>query len=81
MVATHTASPRVIPLGCNGRPAQKSAREIGDCVPRSLPSLNVVAVSFFPLIRFYLVFLLLLPALALHWTFKCLDPQQRGRAE
>jgi hypothetical protein len=37
------------------------------------PSLNVVAVSFFSLIRFYLVFLLLSPTLALHWTFKCLD--------
>jgi len=36
-------------------------------------SLNVVAVSFFLLIRFYLVFLLLAPALALHWTFKRLD--------
>jgi hypothetical protein len=36
-------------------------------------SLNVVAVSFFSLIRFYLVFLLLSPALALHWTLKRLD--------
>jgi len=36
-------------------------------------SLNVVAVSFFSLIRFYLVFLLLSPAFALHWTLKRLD--------
>jgi hypothetical protein len=33
-------------------------------------SLNVVVVSFFALIRFYLVFILLAPALALHWTLK-----------
>ena len=33
-------------------------------------SLNVVVMEFFVLIRFYLVFILLTPALALHWTLK-----------
>ena len=33
-------------------------------------SLNVVVMEFFVLIRFYLVFILLAPALALHWTLK-----------
>jgi hypothetical protein len=33
-------------------------------------SLNVVVTEFFVLIRFYLVFILLAPALALHWTLK-----------
>ena len=33
-------------------------------------SLNVVVIEFFVLIRFYLVFILLAPALALHWTLK-----------
>jgi hypothetical protein len=33
-------------------------------------SLNVIVVSFFALIRFYLVFILLAPALALHWTLR-----------
>jgi hypothetical protein len=33
-------------------------------------SLNVVVTEFFVLIRFYLVFILLPPALALHWTLK-----------
>ena len=33
-------------------------------------SLNVVIMNFFGLIRFYLVFILLAPALALHWTLK-----------
>lgn len=36
-------------------------------------SLNVIVVSFFVLIRFYLVFILLAPALALHWTLKRLN--------
>ncbi len=36
-------------------------------------SLNVLTVSFLTLIRFYLVFVLLAPALALHWTLKRLD--------
>jgi hypothetical protein len=36
-------------------------------------SLNVVVVGFFVLIRFYLVFILLAPALALHWTLKRLN--------
>ena len=34
------------------------------------PSLNLVVVGFFTLVRFYLVFVLLAPALALHWTLK-----------
>ena len=33
-------------------------------------SLNVVVMEFFVLIRFYLVFILLAPALAFHWTLK-----------
>ena len=33
-------------------------------------SLNAIVVSFFALIRFYLIFILLAPALALHWTLK-----------
>lgn len=33
-------------------------------------SLHVLVMSFFGLIRFYLVFILLTPALALHWTLK-----------
>jgi len=33
-------------------------------------SLNVVVMEFFVLIRFYLVFILLAPVLALHWTLK-----------
>jgi hypothetical protein len=33
-------------------------------------SLNAIVVGFFVLIRFYLVFILLAPALALHWTLK-----------
>jgi hypothetical protein len=33
-------------------------------------SLNVVVMEFFVLIRFYLVFILLAPASALHWTLK-----------
>ena len=33
-------------------------------------SLDVLTMSFFGLIRFYLVFILLAPALALHWTLK-----------
>ena len=37
------------------------------------PSLNLVITGFFMLIRFYLVFALLAPALALHWTLKRLD--------
>ena len=37
------------------------------------PSLNLVITDFFMLIRFYLVFALLAPALALHWTLKRLD--------
>jgi hypothetical protein len=36
-------------------------------------SLNVIVVSFFVLIRFYLIFILLAPALALHWTLKRLN--------
>jgi hypothetical protein len=36
-------------------------------------SLNVVVVGFFVLIRFYLIFILLAPALALHWTLKRLN--------
>jgi hypothetical protein len=35
--------------------------------------LNVVVVGFFALIRFYLIFILLAPALALHWTLKRLN--------
>ena len=31
-------------------------------------SLHVLVIDFFGLIRFYLVFVLLIPALALHWT-------------
>jgi hypothetical protein len=33
-------------------------------------SFNAIVVGFFALIRFYLIFILLAPALALHWTFK-----------
>ena len=33
-------------------------------------SLNAIVVGFFALIRFYLIFILLAPALALHWTLK-----------
>jgi len=36
-------------------------------------SLNVVVMEFFVLIRFYLVFILLAPALALHWTLKRME--------
>ena len=36
-------------------------------------SLDVLTMSFFGLIRFYLVFILLAPALALHWTLKLLE--------
>ena len=36
-------------------------------------SLNVVVMDFLLLIRFYLVFVLLTPALALHWTLKRLE--------
>lgn len=36
-------------------------------------SLNVVVFSFFMLVRFYLLFILLAPALALHWTLKRLE--------
>lgn len=36
-------------------------------------SLHVLALSFLTLIRFYLVFVLLIPALALHWTLKRLE--------
>lgn len=37
------------------------------------PSLNLVVVGFFTLVRFYLVFVLLAPALALHWTLRRLS--------
>lgn len=33
-------------------------------------SLNAIVVGFFALIRIYLIFILLAPALALHWTLK-----------
>jgi hypothetical protein len=33
-------------------------------------SLDILTLSFLGLIRFYLVFILLAPALALHWTLK-----------
>jgi hypothetical protein len=33
-------------------------------------SLKAIVVSIFALIRFYLIFILLAPALALHWTLK-----------
>ena len=33
-------------------------------------SLDVLTLSFFGLVRFYLVFILLAPTLALHWTLK-----------
>lgn len=33
-------------------------------------SLNAIIVGFFAAIRFYLVFVVLTPALALHWTLK-----------
>ncbi len=36
-------------------------------------SLGILTLSFLGLIRFYLVFLLLAPALALHWTLKRLE--------
>ena len=36
-------------------------------------SLHVLVMSYFGLIRFYLVFMLLTPALALHWTLKRFD--------
>jgi len=36
-------------------------------------SLGILTLSFFGLIRFYLVFILLAPALALHWTLKRLE--------
>ena len=36
-------------------------------------SLNLVVMDFFVLIRFYLVFILLAPALALHWTLRRLQ--------
>ena len=36
-------------------------------------SLDVLTLSFFGLVRFYLVFILLAPALALHWTLKRLE--------
>ena len=36
-------------------------------------SLNMIVVSFFVLIRFHLLFILLAPALALHWTLKRLN--------
>ena len=36
-------------------------------------SLNAIVVGFFALIRFYLIFILLAPALALHWTLKRLN--------
>ena len=37
------------------------------------PSLNLVITGFFMRIRFYRVFALLAPTLALHWTLKRLD--------
>jgi hypothetical protein len=36
-------------------------------------SLNVVVMEFFVLIRFYLVFIVLAPVLALHWTLKRME--------
>lgn len=36
-------------------------------------SLGILTLSFFGLIRFYLVFVLLAPTLALHWTLKRLE--------
>jgi len=33
-------------------------------------SLDAIVIGFFALIRFYLIFILLAPTLALHWTFK-----------
>jgi hypothetical protein len=36
-------------------------------------SLNLVVMEFFMWIRFYLIFVLLAPALALHWTLKRLQ--------
>jgi hypothetical protein len=36
-------------------------------------SLNVIVMSFLVSIRFYLLFILLAPALALHWTLKRLE--------
>jgi hypothetical protein len=36
-------------------------------------SLNLLTLGFFGLIRFYLVFILLAPALALHWTLKRME--------
>jgi hypothetical protein len=36
-------------------------------------SLDVVVMEFFVLIRFYLVFIVLAPVLALHWTLKRME--------